>query len=146
MLNILEARHIKRLYIQSQGAEPTPPLGTILGNLGVNTSNFCNSYNQYTKNLPYYFLLKVNIYIYDNRATNFNVDFPSISHIINLLKFERIVKVEENNRLIDKLVYCIKLFQVLKLAKLKFPEIELKKSFSILLGTVKSMEINIVHK
>jgi hypothetical protein len=33
--NGLEAKYLKKLYIQSQAADPSPPLGTVLGNLGV---------------------------------------------------------------------------------------------------------------
>jgi len=31
----LEPKYTKKLFIQSQGADPAPPLGTVLGNLGV---------------------------------------------------------------------------------------------------------------
>ncbi len=31
----------KIVYIQSQSAEAAPPLGTILGNVGVNSEKFC---------------------------------------------------------------------------------------------------------
>jgi ribosomal protein L11 len=28
-------KHIKKIYLRSQSADPAPPLGTVLGNLGV---------------------------------------------------------------------------------------------------------------
>lgn len=28
-------KHVKRIYLFSQSADPSPPLGTVLGNLGV---------------------------------------------------------------------------------------------------------------
>jgi len=87
-------KFIKKIYIRSQMAEAAPPLGTILGNLGANTQNFCTSFNLFTQKIPNYFLLKVIIYIYDNRSTSFKVFLPSIGFILNLLKFERTVKVK----------------------------------------------------
>jgi len=57
----LEVSHIKKCFLISGSAEPAPPLGTILGNLGVNTIQFCEEFNLYTKNLPNYFYLKVAI-------------------------------------------------------------------------------------
>lgn len=61
----LNYRFKKQNFIQSQKADPSPPLGTVLGNLGVNTVNFCTKFNSFTEKLPFYFLLKVLIYIYD---------------------------------------------------------------------------------
>ena len=49
------------LYIKAGKAEAGPPLGTVLGNLGVNSSKFCKEFNAFTENLPSYFKLKVNI-------------------------------------------------------------------------------------
>lgn len=40
-MNTLKVIHIKKTFLLSNNAEPAPPLGTILGNLGVNTIKFC---------------------------------------------------------------------------------------------------------
>ena len=32
---MLNPKFIKQLYIRSQSADPSPPLGTILGNIGI---------------------------------------------------------------------------------------------------------------
>ena len=84
--------HLKILSIRSQFADPSPPLRTILGNLGVNTISFCNSFNTYTKNLPDYFTLKVLINISINRTFTFQIFLPSMGSILNLLKFQKIIK------------------------------------------------------
>lgn len=34
-------KHAVDIYVRSNGAETGPPLGTILGNLGVNSAKFC---------------------------------------------------------------------------------------------------------
>jgi ribosomal protein L11 len=39
--NSLKILHIKKCFIVASKAEPIPPLGTILGNLGVSSSQFC---------------------------------------------------------------------------------------------------------
>jgi len=128
----LNYRYKKQNFIQAQKADPSPPLGTILGNLGVNTVNFCNKFNAFTEKLPSYFLLKVIIYIYDNKSIAFQVMLPTTSFIINLLKFETIIKVQAFDRINDKTIYCIKLFSLIKLAKFKFPDLDLKLSISII--------------
>jgi ribosomal protein L11 len=71
-------KHKKQIYITSQKADSAPPLGTILGNIGVNTANFCIQFNSYTKNLPTYFKLAVFINIFDNRNFEFSIKPPAI--------------------------------------------------------------------
>lgn len=137
-------KHIKKIYLRAQSADPAPPLGTILGNLGVNTNTFCTSFNLYTKGLPSYFSLKVTIFIYENRTASFIVQLPSIGFILSLLKFNKIIKVRVHDRFHEKTVFCIKLYSLLKLAKLKFPYLPLKSSLSIILGSVKSMNLIVV--
>jgi len=73
----------------SNKALPVPPLGTILGNIGVNTINFCDEFNNYTKNLPNYFLLQVKIDIYENKSFKFFIKRSQTGFLINLLKFEK---------------------------------------------------------
>jgi len=59
------------LYIKAGQAESGPPLGTILGNIGVQTVKFCKEFNEFSKDLPLYFLLKVKIIISENKKKNF---------------------------------------------------------------------------
>ena len=48
------------MYIRANMAEAGPPLGTTLGNVGVNTLKFCKEFNEFSKDLPNFFILKVN--------------------------------------------------------------------------------------
>jgi len=63
------------LYIRSNSAESGPPLGTTLGNIGVNTLKFCKEFNEFTQDLPNYFLLKVVITISENKSFIFKISF-----------------------------------------------------------------------
>lgn len=137
-------KHIKKIYLRAQSADPAPPLGTVLGNLGVNTNTFCTSFNLYTKNLSSYFSLKVTIFIFENRTASFVANLPSIGFILSLLKFNKVIKVRVHDRVHEKTVSCVKLYSLLKLARLKFPYLPLKSSLSIILGSVKSMNLVIV--
>jgi len=133
MNNLLNgAKHSKRIFIRAGTADPSPPLGTVLGNLGVNTVSFCTSFNLFTKSLPNYFVLKVNIFIYENRSTTFLVNLPSTGYFLNLLKFEKVIKVRVFDKYHDKNVFSIRLLEVIKLARLKFPELPLCKSILII--------------
>ncbi len=132
IIDNIEVLHIKKSFLIAKSAEPVPPLGTILGNLGVNTVKFCEEFNNFTKNLPNYFLVKVIIYILDNRSFKFKINFPSTTFILNILKFEKTLKIKVFDRLHDKVVTCILLKDLIQLALFKFPKQSLVKSLPII--------------
>ena len=141
-LNIM---HILEVFIQSGSAESGPPLGTVLGNLGVNTVKFCKEFNEFTKNLPIYFVLKVKIYIYDNRTFSFSVNRPSTGFLLKLLKFDFIFKIKLSDRFFNKNYFCISVKNFIKLAKFIFPYLDLKLSIPIIFGSVRSANLFIIH-
>lgn len=132
MTSSLEVAHIKKCFLISGNAEPSPPLGTILGNLGVNTVKFCEEFNNFTKNLPNYFFLKVIIYIFDNRSFKFETLVSSTGFLLNLLKFEKKIRVYSFDRYQDKIINCVYLNDVVKLALFKFPNQDLNKSIQLI--------------
>jgi large subunit ribosomal protein L11 len=85
----LEIKTTITIYILAQKAENTPPLGTVLGNLGVNAIKFCSEFNEFTKGLPEYLTCSVNIIIFENKSFKFSIKQPPLSSVINLVKFER---------------------------------------------------------
>jgi large subunit ribosomal protein L11 len=128
------------IYIRANGAESGPPLGTTLGNIGVNTIKFCKEFNEYTKELPNYFMLRVSITIAENKAFTFTTDLPSIGFLIYLLKKEETFKNKDGVVISNSYIY---LEDLLKLAKFKFPSFDIKKSSKIIKGTLLSANINV---
>jgi large subunit ribosomal protein L11 len=128
------------LYIKAGQAESGPPLGTILGNIGVQTIKFCKEFNEFTKELPSYFILKVKILILENKNFSFTVEMPSIGYIISLLKKEEKIKKKNGE---DSLLYYIQFEDLVKLAKFKFPNFNLNRSISIIKGSLCSSNIYI---
>ena len=148
MLNLqqnLNIMHILEVFIQSNNAESGPPLGTVLGNLGVNTVKFCKVFNDFTKDLTYYFVLKVKIYIYDNRTYSFTVTRPSTGFILKLLKFDFVFKIKFSDRFFNKNYFCITVKNFIKLAKFIFPYLDLKLSIPIIFGSVRSAKLFIIY-
>jgi large subunit ribosomal protein L11 len=128
------------LYIRANNAESGPPLGTTLGNIGVNTIKFCKEFNEFTKDLPNYFLLRVSIIIAENKGFTFSVSLPSIGFLIFLLKKEEVLKNKDGIITNNSYIY---LEDLLKLAKFKFPNYDIKKSSKIIKGSLLSANINV---
>jgi len=128
------------IYIKANGAESGPPLGTTLGNIGVNTIKFCKEFNEFTKDLPNYFLLRVSIVITENKSFTFTTDLPSIGFLIYLLKKEEILKNKDG--VVTHNSYIL-LEDLLRLAKFKFPTFDIKKSSKIIKGTLLSANIHV---
>lgn len=128
------------LYIKAGQAETGPPLGTILGNIGVQTVKFCKEFNDYTKDLPYYFLLKVKVIITENKSYTFNIEQPSVGSIIMLLKKEEKIKKKDGS---EEIINYIFFEDLVKLAKFKFPNLNLERSVNIIKGSLYSSKIKI---
>lgn len=140
----MDITHIKKCFLMSNKAEAVPPLGTILGNIGVNTIKFCEEFNTFTKDLPNYILVKVIIHILYNRSFKFWVKEPPTGFLLNLLKFEKKIKIRVHDRLHEKTIICISLKDVIQITLFKFPGKDLKKSIPVILGSVKSMDLIII--
>jgi large subunit ribosomal protein L11 len=128
------------IYIKANGAESGPPLGTTLGNIGVNTVKFCKEFNEFTKELPNYFMLRVSIVIAENKGFTFSTSLPSIGFLIYLLKKEETLKSKDGVTTTNSYIYSEDL---LKLAKFKFPNYDIKKSSKIIKGSLLSANINV---
>jgi large subunit ribosomal protein L11 len=137
----MEVKYKLNIYIRSQLAEAAPPLGTVLGNLGVNAIKFCKDFNDETKDLPDYFVVGTHINIFENRNYEFFITGFPIGPIINYLKYERVIKVKGKS-LSEQ---CISLRNVIKLALFRFPGLPLEQSLPILLGVIKSCDLVIIR-
>ena len=144
MIEGLEIKHKKILYLQSNNLEAVPPLGTILGNLGVNTIKFCEEFNKYSNKLPNYFVIKTYIYVYENRTFSFLSNDFSLTYAIKILKFNKNIKIFFLNKYQEKVISCIYLKDILYLIFFKFPKNNLKNIFLIILGVLRSMKIKII--
>jgi hypothetical protein len=119
--------------IYAGSAETAPPLGTILGNLGVNTVKFCKDFNDFTSELPIYIKLEVTIFISENKNFSFTTVLGSVGYLISLLKKD--VEFGYDQFLVSDLLY---------LAKFKFNFFPLQKSIPILLSALDSAHLELI--
>lgn len=136
----MEVKNKLNLYIVAGQADAGPPLGTILGNLGVNSTNFCKEFNVYTEDLPNFLTLSVTVNVFNNKTFKFIINELPLGKLINLFKIDKITEIQ-GKELIESSIASKVLVQ---LALFKFPELTLSQAMPIVLGTVKSANIRIV--
>jgi len=135
----MEIKNVIFLFIRSQMADAGPPLGTVLGNIGINSLKFCKEFNDFTKDLPNYFILKVKILIMEDRSYNFIIFLPTIGFIIMFTKYQYILKIKHG----EVRENYITLKNVIQLAKSKFPNMPISSSLRLVIGTIKSCNVKI---
>ena len=82
-----------KIQIKAQEANPSPPIGPALGSKGINIMNFCNKFNETTKNMTELkkgTLVSVVINIYPDKSFDFIVKSQPTSNILkSILNIER---------------------------------------------------------
>ena len=65
--------NILKLQIPAGAANPSPPVGPALGQVGVNIMDFCNAFNSETQNAEKGLPLPVVITVYEDKSFTFEV-------------------------------------------------------------------------
>lgn len=135
---------IKKIRIKNilgGNANPSPPIGPILGGVGVNIMNFCNEFNKITKNNQGV-LSPVSITVYEDKSFDFIVHKPPVSfQLLEILKLKKGSK-EPNRQKIGK----IKINDIKEIAKIKIIDMNcrsLSSATNMIIGTAKSLGIEI---
>ena len=136
----MEVKYTLNLYIVAQTADAGPPLGTILGNLGVNSSNFCKEFNALTQDLPNYLTVSITVSIFTNKTFKIQINDLPLGKLMALLKVEKSIIVKQQ----ELVQGYISLQNIIQLALFKFPNMKLNQSLPTVLGTIKSSNLLIV--
>lgn len=132
---------ILKLEIKGAQADPSPPLGPILGQNGINIGEFVKRFNEMTKDKAGY-LLNTEVIIYDDRSFDIKVKTPKTSDLI-----KKMAKIEKGAKQTKReTVAKLRKSQLLEIAKIKLPDLntnDLQKAVKIIEGTAKNMGIEI---
>lgn len=134
-----------KLQIKAQEANPSPPIGPALGSKGINIMNFCNKFNDATKNMSELkkgTLVSVIIHIHPDKSFDFIIKSTPTSNII-----KNILNIEKGSQSPNKIKLCkIKKEQLELIAKQKINDLIVNSNdaaMKTILGTAKSMGIEI---
>jgi len=131
------------IFLRSGKVEAGPPLSTILGNFGINTVKFVKEFNEFTKELPDYFLLVVIINVYNDKSYNFSLKEPSISLVLKLLSFSKdfLVKGSGGYRPFKYKVILLKDIYLVSFFKFGCCN---DKTLRHILGTIQAMDLYVI--
>ena len=130
--------NVLKLQIPAGGANPSPPVGPALGQVGLNIMDFCNAFNAATqeseKGMP------VVINVYEDKSFDFVVKTPPAAVLIR--KALNITKGsgEPNREKVGKLTRS----QLEDIAKAKEPDLnsnDIDAAVKIIAGTARSMGV-----
>lgn len=132
---------IIKLQIPAGKANPAPPVGSALGQHGVNIQDFCNQFNEKTKEQGDT-LIPVVISVYEDRSFSFITKMPPAS---TLIKKALNLKSGSGTPQKDKVGNMTKA-QLRKIAEKKMEDLnanDVEHAMNIIAGTARSMGITV---
>ena len=129
------------MHIKGGEATPAPPVGPALAPHGLNMGEFCQKFNDATREMKG-FKIPVDIIIYEDRSYDFIVHQPQASELL-----KRAAGIEKGSGTPNKLkVAKISKAQLEEIAKQKMPDLNtdnLEAALKTIAGTAKSLGITI---
>jgi len=130
-----------KLNIKAGEANPAPPVGPALGQYGLNIMEFCQKYNEATKDKKGEIIPAV-ITIYEDRTFEFETRLPPVSEMI-----KKKLKLEKGSGQAGReTTASLTRKQIEEIAREKMADLNtdsLEKAVKIIEGTAKSMGIKV---
>ena len=128
-----------KLQIPAGKATPAPPVGTVLGPVGINLQEFCTKYNDATRD-KMGDILPVEISIYDDRSFDFIIKTPPTGFLLK--KVAHINKGSVKGA--SETVATITVDQLRQIAEIKLPDLNcdtIEAAMKTVAGTARNMGI-----
>lgn len=130
-----------KLQIPAGQANPAPPVGPALGQHGLNIAQFCQAFNEKTRD-KMGDITPVEITIYEDRTYTFILKTPPAAELIK--KFGKIKKGSGKPNL--EKVGSITKAQLREIAEIKMPDLnahDIEAAMKIIAGTARQMGVEI---
>ncbi len=131
-----------KFQISGGGATPAPPVGSSLGQHGVNIMNFCKKFNALTANRKGE-VVPVEITVYTDRSFDFIVKTTPTAELLK----KKINITKGSSRPHEEKVGKISWNDIEKIAKIKLPDLNatgIEEAKNIIAGSARSMGIDVV--
>ncbi|HXF35842.1 MAG TPA: 50S ribosomal protein L11 [Actinomycetota bacterium] len=130
-----------KLQIRAGQATPAPPVGTALGQHGVNIMEFCRQYNEATQQWTGQ-VIPVELTIYEDRSFSFVLKQPPAAELIKQAAGIEKGSGEPNRQKVARLSRD----QVRRIAERKMPDLnarDVEAAMAIIEGTARSMGVEV---
>ena len=130
-----------KLQIPAGKANPVPPVGTVLGPAGINIQEFCQKFNDATKD-KMGDVVPCEISIYEDRSFDFVLKTPPAAFML-----KKAAKIEKGSKKgANEIVATISKEDLRKIAETKLPDLNaytVEEAMNIIEGTARNMGIAI---
>ncbi len=130
-----------KLQIPAGKATPAPPVGTVLGPVGINLQEFCTKYNEATRD-KMGDILPVEISVYEDRTFDFIVKTPPTPFLIK--KYSKIKSGSAKGK--TESVGTLTKEQVKEIAEIKLPDLnayDIDEAIKTVEGTALNMGVKV---
>ena len=128
-----------KLQIPAGKANPAPPVGTVLGPAGINIQEFCQKFNDATKD-KMGDVVPCEISIYEDRSFDFVLKTPPAAFML-----KKAAKIEKGSKKgANEIVATISKEDLRKIAETKLPDLnayDVDAAMNIIAGTARNMGI-----
>ena len=136
-----KVKAVIKLQIAAGKANPAPPIGPALGQHGLNIAEFCQKFNEATKDKAGD-LIPVEITVFEDRTYEFKLKTPPVSSLLKKAAGIEKGSGEPNRKKIGKVTRS----QLREIAQKKMEDLNTKnveQAMKIIEGTARSMGIEI---
>jgi len=137
-----KVKTIIKLQIPAGQATPAPPVGPALAQHGLNIAEFCQKFNEATKDKEG-FTIPVEITVYEDRTYDFKLKSPPASELLKKAAGIEKGSGEPNRTKVGKITRE----QLRKIAKQKMADLNaenIEKAEKIIEGTARQMGIEVI--
>ncbi len=128
---------IIKLQIKAGQANPAPPVGPALGQHGLNIQDFCNQFNEATKDKGGD-IIPVEITVYEDRSFDFKLKTPPAAELLKKAAGIKKGSGKPNTEKVGK----VSRQQIREIAEIKMPDLnaaDIEAAMRIIEGTAKQM-------
>ena len=136
-----EIKAIVKVQIQAGKANPAPPIGPALAPHGLNIAEFCQKFNEATKDKMGY-VIPAEVTIYKDRSYTFALKNPLAAELLKKAAGIEKGSGEPNKKIVGKVTKV----QVMEIVKMKMPDLNTtdpEAAAKIIMGTAKNMGIEV---
>ncbi len=130
-----------KLQIPAGKANPAPPVGTVLGPAGINIQDFCQKFNDASKD-KMGDIVPCEITIYDDRSFDFILKTPPAPFLL-----KKVAKINKGSKKgANEIVATISKDELKSIAEIKMPDLnanDIEGAMNIIEGTARNMGIAI---